>query len=230
MQKNQPNKEQPPKFDPEQISNEICQYINQFRTNPQSLIEKLEVRSSSFKGTAFADSTGKYFQTYEGKDEVVKTLEATKTMAKTKTLKRSRGLDKAAAELGSYLSKSGELSHIGKNYSQVTNRISKQGNAYGEIGELIGAQAQTGLDYVLHWVIGDGDEQKEDRSTLLNPKFTKVGIFCDVHSNFDYCAVIVLAQEFATFNPDQSYVEGENANPIINKTIRDHLPEDIRNL
>ena len=79
-------------------------------------------------------------------------------------------------------------------------------------------------------MIGDGDEDREDRRQLMNPKMTKIGIYCNTHKNFDYCSVVVLAQEFKVLKGGTTYIEGEDQNPIMNDSIHENLPAELKEM
>ena len=77
-------------------------------------------------------------------------------------LKRTEGLNRAAKILAESNGVSGKLSHVGPEDKTLQERLSDQGKWIGKIGECIGAQSTTGLDFVLNWLISDGIPSRAD--------------------------------------------------------------------
>lgn len=112
------------------------------------------------------------------------------------------------------------------------DRITSQGKWTGKIGEIIGVQPETGLNFVLQWMIDDGVKTRGDRKSILSPDFTRVGIAACPHKTYKTVAVVVFAESFA--GEGETLPEPEvKENPDLIKSLPeglDQLPEDAKGM
>jgi len=219
-------------FNVEQCENDIATYVNQARSEPQVLIEEIKARLAAYEGKNFKTKDGVLYQSFEGKDapeECVACLENAKSKP---SLQRIAALDLAAKDLCDHLGESGDVSHEGKDGSKMGDRISKHGKWTGKIGEVIGVQPTTGLDFVLQWMIDDGVKSRGDRKSILSQEFTKFGVAVGTHKTYKTVAVVVFAEKFAPEGEELPEPEAKE-NPDLIKSLPDglsELPEDAESM
>jgi len=200
---------------------ELLGAINKLRRSPLDFIEYLEKRLDSFVGDVFTDQNGGRYQSYEGASAVTQCIRKLRSTSPIQELKMLNQLNSVAGELSKYLCESGDVSHSGKNFSQLPDRLNKYGVASGEVGEIIAVQEQTAIDYILYWIIGDGDPDREDFSLLLNRRLKNAGISISPHPAQKYCVVVVLAQEFSATKSEIL---------ITQNSIKETLPDELEQL
>ena len=79
-------------FDPVKCADEIAQYINEIRANPQSFMTHVQARLDTYQGKNF-DQSGTLFQSSEGKDAPEECLASLENMKPKVVLERVAGLD-----------------------------------------------------------------------------------------------------------------------------------------
>ena len=183
-------------FDSNKIAQDIFEYINMARSSPEDFTAKVQMRLNNYEGKNFKVDDQLY-QSFEGKDAPEEAIAALQVTKPKPVLERAPGLDLAAKELADFLGESGEVSHKGKGDTRMGDRISKQGQWTGKIGEIIGVQPENGLNFVLQWIIDDGVKTRGDRKSILSPDFSKIGVAVGPHKTYKTVAVVVFAEAFA---------------------------------
>ena len=79
-----------------------------------------------------------------------------------------KGLDQAAQDIADYNGETGNTGHSGKNESRMGERMNTYGKWDGKVGEIICVLPVNGLDFVLNWMIGDGEKNRWNRLSLIH--------------------------------------------------------------
>lgn len=212
-------------FDPATVADDIFKYMNQVRTEPEEFAKHVQARLDTYEGKNYKDGAGVKYQSVEGKEAPENAMVSINSVKGRSALVRSAGLDRAAKELADYNAETGEIGHTGKDGSTMGKRVEAQGKWTGKVGECVGVQSTSGLDYVLQWFIDDGIQKRGDRQTIINKEFTKVGVAAAKHKTYGTIAVAVFATSFAD--------EGETLpEPEVkeNAGLIDSLPEELKGL
>lgn len=218
-------------LDFDQIGNEIVEYINIARAQPEDFMTKIQMRLNSYDGKNFKVGE-QIFLSFEGTDAPKEAIAALQVSQAKEPLERCPGLDAAAMDLAKFLGETGEVSHKGKDESRMGDRISAQGKWTGKIGEIIGVQPDSGLNFVLQWVIDDGVKTRGDRKSILSGDFTRMGVAVCAHKTYQTVAVVVFAEAFA--GEGEELPESEvKENPDLISSLPDgldKLPEDAKSM
>jgi len=175
------------------IRDDIIFYLNKTRTAPDSMLLFLKDRINCFEKKCFTSSTGDTFLTEEGKVPVIHLQNNLSDSYPLQPFEEIEGLSKAAFDLADTLKSSDDISHTSKQGNGLVQRISKYGNSSGRIYECLGAQMKAGIDFVLNWLISDGDPLRSDRKSILSSSFTHMGVSVQAHPTYNYIAVLILS-------------------------------------
>ena len=215
----------------DQICADILEQINKARASPEDFMVKVQERLNSYDGKNFTVDDQVY-QSFEGEEAPKEAIAALQITQPKEQLERCAGLDQAAADLASYLGETGEVSHTGKDGTRMGDRISAHGKWTGKIGEIIGVQPESGLNFVLQWIIDDGVKTRGDRKSILSPDFTRVGVAACAHKTYKTVAVVVFSEAFA--GEGETLPEPEvKENPDLIKSLPDglnELPDDAKGM
>ena len=216
-------------FDPVKCANEIAQYINEVRTNPQSFMKHVQTRLDSYEGKNFRQS-GVLFQSQEGKDAPEECLVSLETLAPRCEMIRVPALDQACADLANYNGENGKTGHVGENDTKMGERMDKYGKWIGKCGEVVGVIPTNGLDFLLQWLIDDGVKTRGDRKTIMNKEFTKFGVACAKHKVYKSCAVVKFARDYVEKDAAGNIPEGALPQALENDKLKDTMPEELKDL
>lgn len=181
-------------FNAEQVEAEIFEWLNKVRTEPKSVVPILQERYQTFKDKAYKKGD-KWFQSREGDVAVKEAFEFLKEHPPLKPFAKSAGVQRAARRHADDMSKNSVTGHTGSDGTSIAQRIESEGRWKGGVSENVAYQQNTGLDYLLYWLVDDGLPSRADRKNLFNPAFGVCGIACAAHPKFKTCAVLVLVGE-----------------------------------
>jgi|JI10StandDraft_1071094.scaffolds.fasta_scaffold802007_1 uncharacterized protein YkwD len=177
------------------IESEILEWVNKVRTNPKSIIPHLQERYESFKEKNYKKGE-KWIATREGDVAVKEAIEFLKEHPPQKPIATNENMQAAADEHRNDMSKNGITGHTGSNGSTLASRVEKMGKWKGGVSQNVAYQQETGLEYVMYWLIDDGMATRADRKNIFNIAFGFAGISAGTHPKFKTCAVMVLCGDF----------------------------------
>ena len=192
------------------VEKDILTWLNKIRADPKSIIPHLQDRYDSFKEKNYKKGD-KWIATREGDVAVKEAIEFLKEHPPQKPINTDQYIQMAAVEHREDMSKNGITGHNGSNGSTMATRVEKHGKWKGGLSENLAYAQNTGLEYILYWLIDDGMATRADRKNLFNPAFSHAGISAGVHSKFKTCCVMVLTGEFT---PGQG---GREATRLLNE-------------
>lgn len=210
------------------IEDEIFACINELRKDPKIYAEHLKKRLETYKGNEYVDTKGTCLGTVEGKAPCIDAIALLETTAPLPPFELVPELVKAARVHCDDLSKTGDYVHTGSDRSTVQTRIERYGSLEkGTCAQSIAFQSQTGLDFVLQWLVGDGAKNRYDRGYLLSNKYKYVGIaFNPTHKKMKRCATIVFTERFLSkeAEADKKVAENPNVDPNVVPAELSKLP------
>jgi len=183
-------------LNPIAVESEIAEWLNKARRNPQVLVPHLEERLSTFKDKAWKKGD-KWYNSREGNVPVQEAINYLKGLKPVGELKCSEGMTQAAKEHCHDMSSTGITGHSGTNGSTMAKRVEKYGKWKGGLSENLAYQQNTGLDFILYWVIDDGVTSRADRNNIFKPEFGVFGVAVGTHPKQKSCAVLVLGGQMA---------------------------------
>lgn len=175
---------------------EVFAEINLARTNPQAYAGFIREFRRQFRGKSYRlGNSPTLVQTTEGVkavDEAIRFLSRQKPLP---PLNWSEGLAAASAELAGEQEASGAIGHEGKS-GGMRERIERQGEWQGEIGENIGYGPAEARLMVMQLIIDDGVPGRGHRKNTFRRAFGKAGVACGPHPRFGNMCVIDFAGGF----------------------------------
>ena len=180
-------------FDIAKTQEEIIKHLQQLRTDPSSFKEYLQARLDSFEGDYYI-SGNKKIKAREGPDAVKEAIEFIKTQEKLPKFELgNKPLEISAKTHCEDMCKNDLTGHKGSDNSTTSERISRVGNWQGAVGQCIGLQQETGLEFVLELLVDDGLKSRNNRKCIFNPLFKMLGVSCGKHKRYTSCAVVTFA-------------------------------------
>ena len=171
--------------------------INLARKNPKAYADFLKKFRRQFRGSSYLLPGT---QTMVGTNEGVKAVdEAIRFLSRQKPLPPlawSAGLSAAAAELAEEEGVSGAVGHFGKSSRGPKERIERQGEWQGRIGENITYGPSDARQVVMNLIIDDGVPSRGHRENVFSRAFKLAGAACGPHPGFGTICVIDFAGEF----------------------------------
>lgn len=179
-------------FFAEKEQEKVISMLKGLRFQPQSYIQHLEKRLSTFDGDFYV-SNNKKIRSREGASAVQEAIEFLKGVESMAAFDEHEALNQAASVHCKDLCKNSLTGHKGTDNSSVAQRVARFGKWKGGVSEAVALQQQTALDIMLHWIIDDGVKSRRNRKNIFNPLYKLVGVSCGIHSKYTSCAVLVLA-------------------------------------
>jgi uncharacterized protein YkwD len=182
------------------LEREIVDELNSARTDPK----------------VYAEYVAEWLPYYERKrrilpgQEPVWTTEGTKAVEEAVAfldhqmplgpLKSRVGLSKAAQDHVDNMGPAGAIGHMGFDDSESAERISRYGEWWGKIGEVICYGAFTARDIVIQWIVDDGVTSRAHRKTLFDPDFQFTGVAYGDHAQYGSMCVVTFAKTYIEAN------------------------------
>ncbi|OQR97635.1 scp-like extracellular [Achlya hypogyna] len=178
------------------VAASIASELNALRTNPKSFLVHCEEMLKNFDGKILAiPSEGIRLQTDEGATAVQECIAFLKTQAAMPPLMLDDNLSKAAQDHATDLGENGTVSHTGQGTlltprdrrepredgSSMVQRLDRYGEWKGSVGELLAFGLTKPRNIVLQLLVDDGVPSRDDRLSLLDAKFTTLGIGTCAH-------------------------------------------------
>ena len=204
---------------------EVISEINFARTQPSEYAAKLERIGSTVKGrkVQVGNSTMKLKEGSKIFDEAIQYLLNIGTM---EPLELCDGLSESANELLSILiiQEGVDMSDFNLDIYDLEHRLDHFGVFFGEFSEIIDYGSFDPEFVVVNFILGDGDETRNDRHTILNPQMKYCGIASGILPSTKKCTVLNLVQHY--FKPGEEIPE----KILVNYTYRPNAKEQFKKL
>jgi uncharacterized protein YkwD len=170
---------------------EVLAEINLARTDPLGYAEFLKEFRGHFQGKSYRlPGMNTVIETNEGVaavDAAIAFLAGRKALP---PLKWSEALAAAATELAEEQGRSGATGHKGVQSGGIAARIKRQGISGKVIGENIGYGPNSPRGMVMQLLIDDGVPNRGHRKNHFNSAYTKAGVSCGPHPQYQKICVI----------------------------------------
>ncbi|KDO35524.1 hypothetical protein SPRG_00370 [Saprolegnia parasitica CBS 223.65] len=193
----------------------VAAEINALRTNPKGFIAHCEEMLKHFDDKILTiPSEGIRLQTDEGATAVQDCIAFLKQQTALPPLMLDGNLSKAAQDHAADLGDHGTVSHTGQDGSSMVQRLDRYGEWKGSVGELLAFGLSKPRNIVLQLLIDDGVPSRDDRTSLLDAKFTTLGVGTSVHKFQKSVCVLDFSGGFGPLveklkEPKQVSVKGE---------------------
>ena len=173
---------------------QIFDEINSARKDPNQYAEKVLKYVEYFDGTTLKiPGKDAYISTKEGAEAYKELADFLKSSQGMEPFEPSKGLFKIANEFLNS-SQSYEVDQMDK--IDTVKIMEKYGNFKGEFNQAMEFGSDNPQEIVINLLVSDGDNSREYRNVLLNPKLKKVGIASGKHSAFPNFTVILACIDF----------------------------------
>ena len=198
----------------QQVANEL----NILRTIPQKYANTIREYKKYFKGTELIlPGTNIAIQTQEGANAYEEAGQYLENANVINPLKLNESLCRIAKEYLVEVQKTdiNEVSNI-----DLESIIANYGQFKGSFSRIIDFGGTTPALVIANLLVGDGDEKRSQRQSLLNEKFFLMGVASGKHSQFGQCTVILLCTEFYSKNPEEVNREDEKKVNLIGQPTK----------
>ena len=198
----------------QQVANEL----NILRTIPQKYSNSIREYKKYFKGTELIlPGTNIAIQTQEGANAYEEAGQYLENANVINPLKLNESLCRIAKEYLVEVQKTdiNEVSNI-----DLESIIANYGQFKGSFSRIIDFGGTTPALVIANLLVGDGDEKRSQRQSLLNEKFFLMGVASGKHSQFGQCTVILLCTEFYSKNPEEVNREDEKKVNLIGQPTK----------
>ena len=174
---------------------EVISEINFARTKPSEYAAKLERICSKITGhkVQVGNSTMKLREGAKIFDEAIQYL---LNIGSMEPLELCDGLSESANELLSILiiQEGVDMSDFNLDIYDLEHRLDHFGVFFGEFNEIIDYGSFDPEFVVVNFILGDGDDTRNDRHTILNPQMKYCGISSGILPSTKKCTVLNLVQ------------------------------------
>jgi hypothetical protein len=198
----------------QQVANEL----NILRTIPQKYANTIREYKKYFKGTELIlPGTNIAIQTQEGANAYEEAGQYLENANVINPLKLNESLCRIAKEYLVEVQKTdiNEVSNI-----DLESIIANYGQFKGSFSRIIDFGGTTPALVIANLLVGDGDEKRSQRQSLLNEKFFLMGVASGKHSQFGQCTVILLCTEFYSKNTEDVNREDEKKVNLIGQPTK----------
>jgi len=163
--------------------------LNLMRSNPSAYADLIEATLRYYNGNLYSQPGRTPIQTNEGRVAAEEAINALRATPNRQIFILSQELSNAAQDHANDQSKTGQLGHVGSNGSTFVERIEKYTNWRGIIAENIMYGPHSPREILFGLLIDDGVPDRGHRVTLLNPRYTNIGIGIATHPVYRYVCV-----------------------------------------
>ena len=204
---------------------EVISEINFARTKPSEYAAKLERICSTITGhkVKVGNSIMKLKEGSKIFDEAIQYL---LNIGSMEPLELCDGLSESANELLSILiiQEGVDMSDFNLDIYDLEHRLDHFGVFFGEFSEIIDYGSFDSEFVVVNFILGDGDDTRNDRHTILNPQFKYCGISSGLLPSSKKCTVLNLVQHY--FKPGEEIPD----NILKNYTYRPNAKDQFKKL
>lgn len=177
------------------VDNEqILKEINLARTKPSEYAEKLLSYEKHFSGDILRFPGLKPIKTMEGFKAFQETADFLKGTKPLNPIIFNSFLNQISNDVFSVVEKSSDADEI--NSINIDDFISKYGQIAGQFSQAVDFGSATAELVISNLLVDEGDINKGNRHSIMNPKFTIAGISSGKHKTFHNSTIICFARHF----------------------------------
>ncbi|HEV7843768.1 MAG TPA: CAP domain-containing protein [Pyrinomonadaceae bacterium] len=174
----------------------VLEEMNLARTNPGQYATYLEGLAKYYKGKTFKPPGSAAVDTVEGAtalEEAIKFLRSAKPLPQ---LQLSKGMCLGAKDQSFDQSKTGDVSHQGKDKTFSWDRVARYGDWKTPVSENIAYDSGTAREIVINLLVDDGIPTRGHRNNIFNSSYIVTGVSCGNHPLFGGMCVCTFAGGF----------------------------------
>lgn len=172
---------------------EVLAQLNEVRANPAAYANYLKTLESNYDGNVFSVPGSRYVrQTKEGVSALHSAVAFLSAQQPVPELHLSELLSRVSKDL---------VEEEGKGVQQTSQnaayeRFSRYGRWEGEMAEMISYGGISAKEVVLQWLVDDGDRERRDQRSIVQPHFRIVGLSSGHHPEYGRICVATLTHEY----------------------------------
>lgn len=176
---------------------DVINEINFVRTKPSEYAAKLERICSSITGHKVKVGNS-IMKLREGSKIFDESIQYLLNIGPMEPLELCDGLSESANELLSILiiQEGVDMSEFSLDIYDLEHRLDHFGVFFGEFNEIIDYGSFDAEFVVVNFILGDGDETRTDRHTILNPQMKYCGIASGILPSTKKCTVLNVVQHY----------------------------------
>ena len=176
---------------------DVINEINFVRTKPSEYAAKLERICSSITGHKVKIGNS-IMKLREGSKIFDESIQYLLNIGPMEPLELCDGLSESANELLSILiiQEGVDMSEFSLDIYDLEHRLDHFGVFFGEFNEIIDYGSFDAEFVVVNFILGDGDETRTDRHTILNPQMKYCGIASGILPSTKKCTVLNVVQHY----------------------------------
>lgn len=176
---------------------DVINEINFVRTKPSEYAAKLERICSSITGHKVKVGNS-IMKLREGSKIFDESIQYLLNIGPMEPLELCDGLSESANELLSILiiQEGVDMSEFSLDIYDLEHRLDHFGVFFGEYNEIIDYGSFDAEFVVVNFILGDGDETRTDRHTILNPQMKYCGIASGILPSTKKCTVLNVVQHY----------------------------------
>ena len=176
---------------------DVINEINFVRTKPSEYAAKLERICSSITGHKVKVGNS-IMKLREGSKIFDESIQYLLNIGPMEPLELCDGLSESANELLSILiiQEGVDMSEFSLDIYDLEHRLDHFGVFFGEFNEIIDYGSFDAEFVVVNFILGDGDETRTDRHTILNPQMKCCGIASGILPSTKKCTVLNVVQHY----------------------------------
>jgi uncharacterized protein YkwD len=174
----------------------VLDEMNLARTNPSQYASYIEALKKYYKGKSFKQPGIAAVDTIEGVSALDEAISFLRKARPLPQLQISKGMCLGAKDQSFDQSKSGDVSHQGKDKSFSWDRVARYGNWKTPVSENIAYDSGTARDIVINLLIDDGVPTRGHRNNIFNSSYLVTGVSCGSHPLFGGMCVCTFAGGF----------------------------------
>ena len=176
---------------------DVINEINFVRTKPSEYAAKLERICSSITGHKVKVGNS-IMKLREGSKIFEESIQYLLNIGPMEPLELCDGLSESANELLSILiiQEGVDMSEFSLDIYDLEHRLDHFGVFFGEFNEIIDYGSFDAEFVVVNFILGDGDETRTDRHTILNPQMKYCGIASGILPSTKKCTVLNVVQHY----------------------------------
>lgn len=179
-----------------ELEKAVLSEMNLARTSPRQYAAYLEAWRKFFNGKTFRQPGSPSVETVEGVSALEEAIKYLNSATPLPPLQLSKGMCLGAKDQSFDQSKSGDVSHQGKDGSFSWDRVGRYGQWKTPVSENIAYDGGTAREIVINLIIDDGIPSRGHRNNIFNSSYLVTGVSCGKHPLFGGMCVCTFAGGF----------------------------------
>lgn len=193
----------------------VLDEMNLARTDPAQYATYLEAQRNYYKGKSYKRPGSLPIDTIEGAAALEEAIKFLRTAKPLPAFQLSKGMCMGAKDQSFDQSKTGDVSHQGKDKTFSWDRVARYGQWKNPISENIAYDSGTARDIVINLIVDDGVPSRGHRNNIFNGSYVVAGVSCGHHPLFGGMCVCTFA---GGFTEKSSSDKGSTTQPAANQT------------